>query len=214
MVRKRTGAPRGRPSGDVAEETAGGRLYSLRKKAGWSQEVAGERLGLDRSMISKIEHGRHNVDADLAERAAKLFGVSPSYIQFGEGRVRRVPLISWVTAGRLADPASQLSEETESIEISGLDPGDYFATKVRGDSMDRISPEGSTIIVNRAEKDPLPGRRYIFARRGETTYKRYESDPYVRLEPDSTNPQNQAIFPQGEETWHVIGRVRLTILEL
>lgn len=128
--------------------------------------------------------------------------------------IRAMPIISSVAAGQLADPASQIEGEHQTIEISGLPPGDYFATRVQGTSMNRISPPGSLIVVNRAERELIRGRRYIFARRGETTYKKYESDPYPRLEPETTEPEaNPIIFPRSEEEWLVIGRVRLTLLD-
>ncbi|WP_371456382.1 LexA family protein [Thalassospira sp. MCCC 1A01428] len=46
---------------------------------------------------------------------------------------------------------------------------------------------------------------------GEATFKRYRSEP-SRLEPASTNPKHQTIFPQDEI--RVIGRVVRVIQEL
>ena len=138
----------------------------------------------------------------------------PAEVLFGGGaapRTAKMPVISWVQAGALRDPASQVEDPTQTIEISGLEAGDYFATRVQGDSMNRISPHGSMLIVNRAETEPVRGRRYTFARRGETTFKRYERDP-IRLEPESTM-QFETIFPKNEEDWIVIGRVRLTLMD-
>lgn len=129
------------------------------------------------------------------------------------GAIRQMPVISFVAAGALSDPTTQITGEHQTLEISGLAPGDYFATRVQGTSMNRISPPGSMIVVNRAERELLPGRRYIFARRGETTYKRFERSP-IRLEPETTEPEiNRTIFPRDEEEWTVIGRVRLTLLD-
>lgn len=130
-----------------------------------------------------------------------------------ERRTTTIPIISSVAAGRLTNPYSQIEGEFQTIEISGLPPGDYFATRARGTSMDRISPDGSMLIVNRAERELLVGRRYIFSKRGETTYKRYERDP-IRLEPETTDPdKNRTIFPKSDEEWSVIGRVRVTIMD-
>lgn len=126
---------------------------------------------------------------------------------------RSMPIISTVAAGKLLDPTTQIEGEHQTIEISGLPPGDYFATRVQGTSMNRISPPGSLIVVNRAERELVRGRRYIFSRRGETTYKRFEVSPF-RLEPETTDPDaNPTIFPKSEEEWLVIGRVRVTLLD-
>ena len=37
--------------------------------------------------------------------------------------------------------------------------------------MDRVSPDGSIIVVNKAERELMNGRPYVFSLRGETTYK-------------------------------------------
>lgn len=203
---------RGRPAGRVDEESAGGRLRRLRDERGLTQQGLANRLNVDRSMIARYETGKHVMSPDVIQRAADVFGVRPSFIQFGDEGAQIVPVIAWVAAGDLADVTSQIPEGTETIEISGLEPGDYFATRVSGDSMDRLSPPGSLILVNRAEREPIRGRRYIFSRRGETTYKRFESNPR-RLVPESTNPMHEPIFPNSEEEWTVIGRVRMTIFD-
>lgn len=129
-------------------------------------------------------------------------------------RTKTVPVIDWVAAGHLTETVSQLPPESETIEISGLPPGDYFGTRARGDSMNRIAPDGALIIVNRAERDLVRGRRYIFAHRGKTTFKRFGgTDPY-RLEPESLNPENEIMFPKDPGAWEVIGRVRLVVSEI
>lgn len=170
------------------------------------------------------ENGTRGITRAVKEYA-DAFGVPEEWLLFGRnpppwatsevggGRevIRSMPIISSVAAGKLLEPTDQISGDYQTIEIGGLPAGDYFATMVDGDSMDRLSPPGSTIIVDRAERDPLPGRRYIFARRGKTTFKRYERDP-IRLVPESTNPTHEPIFPKSDDEWTVIGRVRMTML--
>jgi len=79
--------------------------------------------------------------------------------------------------------------------------------------MDRWSPPGSIIIVNRVDKDLVTGKSYVFSIRGETTYKRWQPEP-PRLEPYSTNPAHQAIFLKRKNDLDVIGRVWRTVLDL
>lgn len=80
--------------------------------------------------------------------------------------------------------------------------------------MNRLAPEGALIIVNRAEREPIRGRRYIFSHRGKTTFKRFGGQDPLRLEPESLNQDHEPIYPKSGETWEVIGRVRLVISEL
>ncbi len=84
---------------------------------------------------------------------------------------------------------------------------------VQGDSMDRISPEGSFIVVNRAERRLESNKPFVFAVRGEATYKLWRPDP-PSLFPFSTNPNNEPIFPKRRRDWEVVGRVRRTVLDL
>lgn len=172
------------------------------------------------------ENGNRGITRAVKEYAG-AFGVPEEWLLYGKnpptwaasdsvdsvGAIRSMPIISTVAAGQLLDPSTQIEGEHQTIEISGLPAGDYFATRVQGTSMNRISPHGSLVVVNRAERDLVRGRRYIFSRRGETTYKRFEVSP-LRLEPETTEPDaNPIIFPSDEEEWTVIGRVRLTLLD-
>lgn len=125
-----------------------------------------------------------------------------------------VPVISWVSAGQIA--AGEPTPDADwTITVQGLGPGEFFGLKVQGDSMDRYSPEGSVIIVNRSETDPLRGKPYVFGVKGEgATYKLWEPGPPARLEPYSTNPLNKPIYPDRRRKPVVIGRVRRTLLDL
>lgn len=129
------------------------------------------------------------------------------------GDVTMVPLVSWVRAGALEDstPTSEVGED-RYIPVTDLGRGDFFALRVIGDSMDRFSPEGSTIVVDRADKTLLRDKPYVFADKLEgATYKLWRPGPPPMLAPHSTNPNNQPIFPRRKI--HVIGRVRRTILD-
>lgn len=132
----------------------------------------------------------------------------------GAAKFASVPVVSWVSAGQLADTGGDTHiQEAQRIAVSGLGDGDFFAVRVQGTSMDRISPEKSLIVVNRAEKALHDGKPYIFAIRGETTYKLWRASP-PRLEPFSTDPSHEPIFLDKRQKALVIGRVRRSILEL
>lgn len=188
----------------------GENLRAARKARGWSLERFAAEAETSKGYVSDVERGERPMPpgATLDKWATAL---SVPIVELVAGSARSIPIISDVAAGRLADPSIQIEGEHQTIEISGLPPGDYFATRVAGDSMDRLSPDGSLILVNRAERDPLPGRRYIFGQRGQTTYKKFERDP-IRLVPESTNPSHEPFYPKSEDDWTVIGRVRLTLL--
>jgi SOS-response transcriptional repressor LexA len=177
------------------------------------QLTARLRAGYDRSKIYKILSGLRDVSADEMLAIEEITGF-PAPADTRTALVP-VPLIDWVSAGRLAQPDSQLAvEKVPLLAFADLGRGDFFATRVKGDSMDRLSPEGSIIIVNRNEKDLVGGRCYVFSFKGETTFKMYQADDPPYLAPYSTNPANKPIFPKKKNDWEVIGRVKRTILDL
>ncbi|QDM26973.1 LexA family transcriptional regulator [Tardiphaga sp. vice304] len=126
-----------------------------------------------------------------------------------------VPLLDQVTAGRLKTPSSQIPvEDVPLLAFADLGRGEFFALKVDGDSMDRYSPEGSTIVVNKAERTLVNGKCYVFSLRGETTYKMWQGGETPHLAPYSTNPINKPIFFKKKSDIEVIGRVRKSLLDL
>lgn len=193
----------------------GERIKAAREAKGESQGGLGSVVGKGQTTISSWERGRTEPTRDDVARIADYLRISIAELEgldtdaLPAPRIREVPLISWVSAGRLQEVGdlAAMARGERTIAIGDLPGGEYFATKVRGDSMDRVSPEGSTIIVNAADREPRAGRYYLFSLRGESTYKRFESDPVIRLEPFSTNPLNKIIYPKADRDWSVIGRV-------
>ncbi|WP_305283700.1 XRE family transcriptional regulator [Phenylobacterium sp.] len=195
------------------DHSFGANLKAARLRKGWSQERLAAEAETSKGYVSDLERGKRPIPPGRKlESLAAALQLQPGDLLTAERRPLVAPIISWVAAGSLIDPETQIPAESETIEISGLPPGDYFATRVNGDSMDRFSPHGSLIIVNRAEREPIKGRRYIFSRRGETTYKRFDTEP-LRLVPESTNPAHDPIFPRTDEEWTIIGRVRITLFD-
>ncbi len=217
----------------ATRKAQGRRLAAARAAAGWrSARAAALENEWKESSYRAHEAGTRTIGQDDAERYARRFraeGVATSAraILFGpdanappapelpsEAGIVRVPLLSWVSAGKLAEPHSQIPvEDVPLLAFADLGRGNFFALHVSGDSMDRVSPDKSTIVVNRDERTLINGRCYVFAVRGETTYKMWHAEP-AYLAPYSTNPSNQPIFFQKKRDLEVIGRVRRTLLDL
>lgn len=198
--------------------TLGRRITTARKSRGWSQARLARAVGKSDGTIWSWESGRTEPSRADVERVAAALSVPLSEIENINGSlaispVLRVPLIAWVSAGAAHDVDAIDSSSGELIGVADLPPGTYFATDVRGDSMDRVSPEGSRIIVNIDDVSLVSGRAYVFSIRGETTYKIFQRDPVLRLEPYSTNPAHRTIFLQSRD-WSVIGRVVRSYIDL
>lgn len=158
--------------------------------------------------------------ADNLEKLARVLGVSVEWLLTGQGDISTpqqsgrltVPLISWVSAGKMSFP-DITDEIIGHVEEGNLDPkGDWIALQVVGDSMNRISPPESIIFIDRSDKVLVPNACYVISNDdGEATYKRFRSNP-MRFEPVSTNPAHEPIYPTREPL--IVGRVKKSVIDM
>lgn len=196
------------------------RLKELRYSRGFRSAAAASRaLGEDKpTTYQQYENGTRPLTMEPAVKIAKKFGASLDWLLLGSGEMKgdpdvsRIPLLTWVSAGDMM--REEIADEALGwIRVSDLPKdGDWLALKVHGDSMDRISPPESVIIVNRKDKRLIANACYVIDDgEGNATYKRYRPDP-MRFEPVSVNPDHETIFPDNDPT--IVGRVYQTILRL
>jgi phage repressor protein C with HTH and peptisase S24 domain len=216
------------------------RLIKARKHAGFdTAAAAAEALDIKEPTYMGHENGSRGFKSK-AEQYARRFGVSLEWLLTGRGPMERrptqadlrsedvaagfdgrrddpagLPLVAWVNAGKFADVNSQLPPRRLKLDlVRDLGAGDFFATKVEGDSMDRVSPPGSIIIVDRNDKMLVSGKCYVFAVGGKTTFKMYMAGDPPYLAPHSTNPINPPIFIKRKADIEIVGRVKRTVLDL
>lgn len=205
------------------------RLRELDKGA---VEAAQGVRGLERNYIRDLIEGKKEsfsqakaplvaqaLDWTMAELQGALKGATILHIA-GHGtheeEILKIPLLDKVAAGKLRSPTSQIPiEDVPLLAFADLGRGDFFALTVEGDSMDRISPDGSIIVVNQADRTLVAGRPYVISRRGEATFKLWRSDP-PRFAPYSVNPVHEPIFVKSKADAErmVVGRVKRTVLDL
>lgn len=183
---------------------SGAEIRSAREARGMSQAELARMIGVTQPAIQKIERGDVVKSKHLPD-ISRILGLAEP--------IPSVPVVSWVQAGLMTehDGITDLSD-APTVMTGPLPQGQWIALRVEGDSMDRISPPESIILVNRAERRLIPNACYVIAdEEGAATYKRYRPSP-ERFEPVSVNPAHEPIFPNGPV--RVIGRVRRTILEM
>ena len=208
----------------MALETPARRLQWARRQHGkYSNPTdAARAFGWTVSTYLGHENGDRNPSRAAAKKYAKAYRVRWEWLLEGEGQpttplerdILSVPLLSWVSAGQLANAESQIPvEDAPLLAFADLGRGEFFALRVEGDSMDRYSPDGSVIVVNRQDRELILGLCYVFSLRGETTYKLWQPNP-ARLTPYSTNPVHQPIFIKRQKDIEVVGRVKRSVLDL
>ena len=190
------------------------RIKELRESKKVSQERLADAVGISFSQISRFESGDREPRVSELLKIAQFLGIPwPEFVEDGAASAATVPLISWVSAGALSVPREVIdAENARMVQVADLPSGSWFALAVDGDSMDRISPPGSVILVNRRDKRLVPNACYIIDDGdGGATYKRYRTNP-MRFEPVSTNAAHEPIYPDQEPK--IIGRVKRTILDM
>ncbi|WP_081494571.1 S24 family peptidase [Bradyrhizobium yuanmingense] len=171
------------------------------------------RREIDRAAVNKMVNGGRAIYADEMLAIEELTGLpvpSPHVAQ-------HISVLDWVAAGMLHEPASQIPvEDVPKLALADLGVGQFFALRIQGTSMDRVSPEGSIIVVNRADRELVNGGFYVFWDRNEgtATFKRWRGGDPSYLEPYSWDAAHKPIFLKGKRDIQVIGRVKRTLLDL
>lgn len=177
------------------------------------------RVGKD--LLISNANGHRAISKNAAATYAKVFGRTAGWYLYETDETAEprgsyeIPMVSMVSAGRMRDQPGVLPADIEKhIHLDDLPKGDWIALTVDGDSMNRLAPEGSILIVNRADSTLLDGRYYVFALDGgQATFKTYRRDP-ERLQPYSTNPDHMSMPIEQHSDLYVFGRVRRVIQEV
>lgn len=184
-------------------------LKKMREAAGLTQAQAADKVDISQSYYADMERGKAPLNLKRLEQIARAFNCSVpevlGYPWFGQ----HIPLIDWVSAGGFKEAIS--SQNEQNTVIYGGDGTAKFATVVSGNSMNKVAPNGSTLIVDANKKDLIDGKLYIFGNdvTGENTFKMFKNEP-KRLEPcshdDSYKPMRMDRI-NDDEKWSVRGQV-------
>lgn len=165
-----------------------------------TQRDLADAIGMSENYLSKALGGKRQFrPAELDAIRAEL-----GHDDESPGRIRTIPLLGAVPAGR---PSPEQQRSGRQIPVSDpATPANAYALTVKGDSMDLIVPNGTTLIIDPDDKNLWPGKRYvIMTQDGETTFKEYQDAP-ARLVPCSSNSEHREI-QIGHEPITVLGRV-------
>lgn len=141
--------------------------YRIRRQM--THQAFADAVGVSRGAVQQWEKGVTAPKRSNQPAVAEFMGISvaqlmgqtnansdSSHVEPVERR-RRVPLISWITAGAWGEVRDQASESDEWADAYDTQPGEQaFALRVTGDSMtspypgDRSFPDGTIIIVDPA----------------------------------------------------------------
>ncbi|MGU3521545.1 LexA family protein [Enterobacteriaceae bacterium C23F] len=157
------------------------RVKQKRLELGLTQTEAAEMAGIRQQSWQSIEDGKTLKPRNIVGIAKALkcdadwLMNGGAFMPIAEVSSRRVPLISYVQAGVLAEknPIEAFDGNLEYI-LTDLDVSDFtFALRIEGDSMEPDFKAGDVIIVD-PEIEPTPGE-FVVAKNGgqQATFKKY-----------------------------------------
>lgn len=141
------------------------RICELRKKSGFTQKMLAEKLKVDQSAVSYWESGRAFPDTQKQIMLADIFGVSIDYVLGRDVPTGAPPELRYDSASSLTTSKTKTVKVYSSVNsatgltnddaIIGTEDipadweGEYFAIKVKGDSMSPRYLDGDTVIIRR-----------------------------------------------------------------
>lgn len=187
------------------------RIKELRLAAGLTQAELADRMTPKESQqqVERWENGQDKLKISQAKRVARALGVDELAVVADLPTplvgMRRVPVYGSVAASHFAEIRAEdvlfyVAYPTTSPQVFGL--------LVEGDSMDRVAPNGSVVLVDPSIltfEDEEPG---VFRWHNAATFKRFRQRGTRQwLEPDSSNPVHGKLVPNGDDGFDVIGGV-------
>lgn len=183
-------------------------IRQMRKRAGLTMEELASRMvpEITLATVAKLETGQMGLTLDYINEIARVLNCSPGELIGSNDApgARMMPVLGDIAAGNWAE---EIARTDEFLPVPDDIAGPRaFALRPRGDSMDKLVPDGGFVVIDPDQCDLIDGKAYAVRNgAGEATCKVFRASP-PRLEPCSTNPIHQPIMV-GAEPFVAIGRV-------
>ncbi len=200
-------------------------LTYLRKRKGLSQQELANTLKISRSAIGMYETGKREPDLETLEVFADFYNVDmntltgkapikeqtnklpDNAVPVDFSHLKRIPIL-----GRIAAGAPIYAEENiEGYTFTDLNGGaEYFALRVRGDSMNAVRIyDGDIVIIRRQDIVENGEIAAVLIDDQDATLKRFSrTGDIVTLMPQSTNPVHQPfVFDLKKTNVKILGLV-------
>ena len=203
-------------------------LKKLRKEHKLTQRQLANMLYVDCSAVTKWETGKANPDFEKQQKLAQIFNVSLDFLlgrsdiqnpyntddeSSCDRRMIKVPVLGYVAAGIPIDAIEDVLDY-EELSADEFNPNyDYFALKIKGESMTPKIQNGDVVII-RCQPDVESGEIAIVCVNGEeaTCKKLKKHDNGISLV--SINPDFEPMFFTKEEVCELPVTVLGKVVEL
>ncbi|MEE9140176.1 MAG: helix-turn-helix domain-containing protein [Alphaproteobacteria bacterium] len=131
----------------------GRKIRALRERAGASQAIFADTVGVSQPTVSRWETGEDEPDKASLIRLAQLAGQTPAEFQYGPAgaQLGQIPveIAGYVGAGSEIYPIDDLGAGLDQVDVPPLESRAIVAVIVRGDSMLPAYRDGDVIYYSR-----------------------------------------------------------------
>lgn len=132
------------------------RLKILRESKKLTQQELADKLNLSRVRYNNYETGKRNPDYEVLQLIANFYDVSIDYLlgktESTPKKGIKIPVLGKVAAGIPIEAIENYdSDEWEEIPINLAKCGEYFALKIKGESMEPKFSNGDVVIVKKQD---------------------------------------------------------------
>lgn len=101
--------------------TPGLRIKNLREKKDWSQLELSKRIGINNSVLSRIEADKRPIEAELLAKFSEVFGVSADYILGMQPKTFNQKQMLSPEDQKIVDKFMKLSDKDKEILLGLMD---------------------------------------------------------------------------------------------
>ena len=188
------------------------RLKEARKAARMTQAEVAKILGVNQNTYSYWETGKTKIDNVSLSKLAEIFNVSIDYLLDIQPPVKgvRVPIYGSVPAGVPLEAIENI-EGYEEITPALASKGEYFALKIKGESMSPFILDNDIVIVRKQDAVESGNVAIVLVNGNEATCKMVKiGDDGITLIGHNTLAYPPHFYSQKEITAlpvRIIGRV-------
>ena len=177
------------------------RIKSAREDLKLTKRELAKRIGVHESSINKYEKGLVDIPLSKISELSRVLNVTEAYLMGWEDEQKlqglKIPVLGTVAAGI---PISAVEDilDYEEVPQSWENQGEFFALKLKGDSMEPRMESGDVVIVKQ-QSDANSGDTVIVLVNGDdaTCKKLQKTDNGIMLV--STNPKYPPMFYSTED---------------
>ena len=171
----------------------------MRERAGLTQKQLAEALGITQQSVYYYESGDRDIKSSILIDMSRILGCTvtellglggPNIIPFNPCRSRPLPVFGSIAAGTPREALTQSDVTHDTPESVCSNRGNAFWLTVSGNSMNRLFPDGSLVLIDSDEEVRNGDVGVVFVNGDDATLKRvyFEYDS-IRLHPESYDPE-------------------------